>query len=281
MHSFTPVLSRIQDRRYSCLVLESTLQVEHDSSMTEDDWCAVQKPILSRGCLAHQEYWSVLRAETGTLFFPDKIQTKHSQTQLHVEESLFFVKGMMVAPLTTAGVSDEVAQELHMPMGPQMLEDVDEPMHARPTTLRDPGTPDQIMMEQQNLTHFPSQPWCKVCVEARGHDSPHRKQSKIDAAVPQVQLGHGYIGDGGSLQIACFLVGADTSSAAIHATMVPTPRRWTCPMLWRQQPSGCVTWGIHTENQRRELQPVDIRSFDVCEETCTTIRRFDPPASHG
>ena len=30
----------------------------------------------------------------------------------------------MVAPLSTAGVSDEVAQELQMPMGPQMLEDV-------------------------------------------------------------------------------------------------------------------------------------------------------------
>ena len=37
----------------------------------------------------------------------------------------------MVAPLSTAGVSDEVAQELQMPMGPQMLEDVEEPMPAR------------------------------------------------------------------------------------------------------------------------------------------------------
>ena len=73
-----------------------------------------------------------------SLFFPDKIQTKHSQTQLHKEESLFFVTGTMVAPLSTAGVSDEVAQELQVPMGPQ---------------LRDPGTPDQIVMEQHNLTH--------------------------------------------------------------------------------------------------------------------------------
>ena len=52
--------------------------------------CAVQKPILSLGCLAHQGYWSDLRADTGTLFFADKIQTKHSQTQLPKEE--FFVK---------------------------------------------------------------------------------------------------------------------------------------------------------------------------------------------
>ena len=35
---------------------------------------------------------------------------------------------MLIAPLSTAGVSDEVAQELQMPIGPQKLEDVEEPM---------------------------------------------------------------------------------------------------------------------------------------------------------
>ena len=88
--------------------------------------CAVQKPVLSLACLAQQGYWSDLRTDTGTLLFPDKIQIQHSQTQLHKEESLFFVKGMLVAPLSTAGVRDDVAQELQMPMGPQMLEDVED-----------------------------------------------------------------------------------------------------------------------------------------------------------
>ena len=64
-----------------------------------------------------------------------------------------------MAPLLTAGVSDEVAQELQVQMGPQMLEEVDESMPTRPTTLKDPGTPRQIVMEQHSLTHFPSQPW--------------------------------------------------------------------------------------------------------------------------
>ena len=45
--------------------------------------------------------------------------------------------------------------------------------------------------------------------------------------------------------------------------------------------SSGLGYSQHTENQRHELQPVDIRSFDVREETCTTIRRFDPLASHG
>ena len=104
--------------------------------------------------------------------------------------------------MTTAGASDEVAQEIQMPVGPQILEDVKEPMLARLATLRDPGTPDQIVMEQHNQTHFPSQPWCKMCVESRGHDSTHREQSKIDAVVPQLQFDCGYMGDGGPLRIA-------------------------------------------------------------------------------
>ena len=93
--------------------------------------CAVQKPILSLGRLAQQVYWSDLRADTGTLFLPDKTQTKRSHTQLHKEESLFFVKRTMVAALTTAGVIDEVAQEIQMPLRPQMLEDAEEPIIFR------------------------------------------------------------------------------------------------------------------------------------------------------
>ena len=55
---------------------------------------------------------SDLRADTGTLFFLDRIQTQHSQTYLH-KEKLFFVKGMLTSPLVTACVSDDAAQELN------------------------------------------------------------------------------------------------------------------------------------------------------------------------
>ena len=39
------------------------------------------------------------------------------------------------------------------------------------------------------------------------------------------------MGDGGPLQIACFLVGADTSSGAIHATMVPESKKMDMPYV--------------------------------------------------
>ena len=202
VHSFTPVQSHVQDKKVPLPApgfhTASGARLQHDGGRQVTfklpegrtvrvlfHACEVQKPIPSLGCLAQQGCWSDLRADTGPLFFPDKIKTKHGQTQLHKEESLFFVNGMLVAPLSTAGVSDEVAQESHLPAGPQMLDDVEEPMPARPATLKDPSTPDQIVLEQKSRTHFSSQPWC---VESRGRDSPHREQSKFDAIVPQLQF---------------------------------------------------------------------------------------------
>ena len=99
-----------------------------------------------------------------------------------------------MAPLLTAGVSDEVVQELQIPIGPQILDDVEDSMPARLPTLKDPSTPDPVVLEKHSLTHFPNQPWCKMCVESRGRDSPHREQSKIDTNVPQLQFDYGYMG---------------------------------------------------------------------------------------
>ena len=39
------------------------------------------------------------------------------------------------------------------------------------------------------------------------------------------------MGDGGPLQMACFLVAADTSSGAIHATMVPDSMKMDMPYV--------------------------------------------------
>ena len=79
------------------------------------------------------------------------MQTKHSQTQLHKEESLFFAKGMLIAPLPTAGMRDEVAQGLQMSIYPQMLEDVEEPMLARPATLGDSSESALVLNVRLNL----------------------------------------------------------------------------------------------------------------------------------
>ena len=88
--------------------------------------CDFEKPILSLGCLAKQKYWIDLRADTGTLYWQD-----NGQIQLRKKESLFCVKRKLMSPLTTTGVNDYVARELHMSIGPQALTDVDETMPSR------------------------------------------------------------------------------------------------------------------------------------------------------
>ena len=111
-----------------------------------------------------------------------------------------------------------------MPIGPQALEDVEERMPSRrPVTLKDPDTPDQLVLDQRSLTHFPGQPWCKVCVERIGYNrqlTPWCHNFSWTSATQK---------DTGPPQIACFLVGTYTSSGAISATKVPDS--WKMDML--------------------------------------------------
>ena len=40
----------------------------------------------------------------------------------------------------------------------------------------------------------------------------------------------------------------------------PTPRRWTCPMLLRQHPNGCVTWCIHRTQKINDMSCNQLKS---------------------
>ena len=51
-------------------------------------------------------------------------------------------------------MSDDVAQEIQIPIGLQAMSDVDELMHSRPATLRDPVSPDQIVVEYPQADVF-------------------------------------------------------------------------------------------------------------------------------
>ena len=56
--------------------------------------------------------------------------------------------------------------------------------------------------------------------------------------------------------------------------LLDSSKVWLCKRAFHALKISPQPWGIHStqKNQRHELQPTDIRSFDVCEETCTTIR---------
>ena len=48
---------------------------------------------------------------------------------------------------------------------------------ARPASFKNLGTPDQMMIEQHILTHFPNQPWCKRSVEDATHCIENSRKS--------------------------------------------------------------------------------------------------------
>ena len=99
------------------------------------------------------------------------------------------------------------------------MSDVDELMPSRPATLRDAVSPDQIVVEYHKLTYFPSQPWFKrYPVDETVHVVNSRKLMQWCL---NFSLIFGYMGDGGALQIACFLFGTDASSGAIFVFLTP------------------------------------------------------------
>ena len=158
-----------------------------------------------------------------------------------------------MAPWVTAGVSDDVAEKLQMPIGPQAVEDVEGPMPFRPAVLKDPGFLDQKVLDQHSLTHFPCQPWCKVCVESQGRDSPHREQSRVTQWCHNFSLTA--IWDTEAVyRLHVSSRAQTTSSQAIHATLVPDSKKMDMPTWLLEQPNWCVMWGtnasVYTETRK-------------------------------
>ena len=143
---------------------------------------------------------------------------------------------MLMSPLVAAGVSRRCRSRVtNWPINVRRCRKTDASPSCNTQRSR-PSSSNRAGAAQSDTLSESAQ--CKMCIESRGHDSPHREQSNIDALVPQFEFDYGYVGGGGPLQIACFLVGADTSHGAIHSTMVPDSKKMDMPMPLRQQPSG-------------------------------------------
>ena len=92
-------------------------------------------------------------------------------------------------------------------------------MLARPATLRDPGTPDQIVMEQQSRTHI-----LRVSPGARCASNPEDVIHPISLTT-----------DTWVTEAACRSRASSWEQTLLLETSTrrwcPTPRRWTCPYV--------------------------------------------------
>ena len=99
-------------------------------------------------------------------------------------------------------------------------------MPARPTTQRPWHS-----RSNRDGTTFRVSPGARCALNPEDvihHIENSRKSTQL---LRQLQFDYGYMGDGGPLQIACVLVGTDTSSGAIHATMVPDSKKMDMPYV--------------------------------------------------
>ena len=253
-HSFTPVQSRIQDKRYRCLVLKSTQQVEHDSNMTEDDWwhTNVQKDEefeCFSTCVQFRNPFSPLTVSlsrsTGVIFV-EKLEHCSFLTRSRRNVATHSCTGEKVCPLSKGWWLRPCRQlewvtKLLKSYRCQWVRRCWKTLRSRCLLVMQRSKilalPIRSWIEQHNLTHFPSQPWCKMCVESRGHDSPHRAQSKTDAVVPQLQFDYRYMGVDGVLPCGSrHLFWTNPRDAGVQIK-----RRWTCLTWLPEQPRGCVT----------------------------------------
>ena len=52
-------------------------------------------------------------------------------------------------------------------------EEEDEAMRCR--VCKDPGEPSQRERDEHDVTHLPFRSWCRVCLEAKGKEDPHKR----------------------------------------------------------------------------------------------------------
>ena len=64
---------------------------------------------------------------------------------------------------------------------------------------KDPGEPSQQERDEHDVTHLPYRPWCRVCVEAKGKEDPHRRvdQERKENGVPVISLDYAFMGQEG------------------------------------------------------------------------------------
>ena len=108
------------------------------------------------------------------------------------------------------------------------------PEGAAPTP-RMPPVPRAPLPEQiasHELTHTPYANWCPTCVAAMGKDLPHRRVPEDPAAVPVVELDHGFLTTAAKDdELISILVGAQRHSGYGFAAATPAKGRSDVPAI--------------------------------------------------
>ena len=122
-----------------------------------------------------------------------------------------------------------------------------EPVPCRPATLKDPGTPDQIVLDQHSLTVSRVSIGAKCASNPKSPLSTSRTVELRRSGNFSLTADYGYIEDGGTL-----IRLRDCSWEPTHILepytrqWCQTPKIWTCRGWLLEQQSASVTWCMNT-----------------------------------
>ena len=109
-------------------------------------------------------------------------------------------------------------------------------------------------MEQHSLTHFPRAALVQKSASDLEDVTHHFKNSR---ASMQLRLNFSLTKGTWMTEALCRLRASSwVQTPLLELSMrrrCPSPRRWTCPLLLRQQPNGCGTWCIHSTQKTNDM----------------------------
>eukprot|EP00959_Pyramimonas_sp_CCMP1952_P474661 9503792-Pyramimonas_sp.AAC.1 len=86
--------------------------------------------------------------------------------------------------------------------------------------LPGPREPSAEDIERHELSHYPAEPWCEICIQAKADDIAYKKKDRRDELIPLLSSDYGQAGiEGGPVNFE-FAVGSGASTGGIWSTAI-------------------------------------------------------------
>ena len=198
----------------------------------------------------------------------------------------------MIAPVVNIDeYQDEYCSGTHSKWAPEvvdgdnLMEHYPEVMRSHvPTLMTAPKEPTKKEREAHEATHLPYQPWCQVCVQAKGKDSPHKKVNHVDEdRLPLVCLDYFFLKTEKDETLATCLAAVIPSSGYGFACVVDT-KGAMCPSAMKGFTKFLEEAGVMGDAIFKTDKETTIRDFARYNASrirkAKTILRCSPKGSH-
>ena len=128
---------------------------------------------------------------------------------------LFVLQCQAVVPMLLALVDEEPAVEAPdlPPVDEEMERELMGRVEVEPPVAIEVPAPDEPTSDERRhhgLTHLPYQPWCNICVRARGRENRHVSRSQNQPGTPVIQCDYCFLKTEEDVPMVTVLVAIDT-----------------------------------------------------------------------